>query len=451
MVKKPKRDEPAAHEYSFVPISRIVESGANPEGRTADIKELTESVKEKGIIQPVIVRPADNNKLEIVCGHRRYAAARAARHDQIPVIIRNISHVQAIELQAIENLQRENLNAIDEARTYDKLIKEHKYSVPDLSNRINKSTKHISNRIRLLDLPDDIIDEIQFDTISPAHGLVILRLPDQKARMQLTRAIINKKMSVPAAENVLGRLGRSLTDAPFDTKSCVKCQFNGTSQRDLFDKDTNLAGRCLNAACYDKKVPESFKAAGKKKAKAKPAINVKMLEEVKKSVRQDAEGEYMLLFARGLRKIAGGSVCREFFKLRGKNYNTGQAERELERYRGKLPGLFVREFCAELLILMDPSGKLLTDFNRLYKNSTGAKKTSREHSIPAAKETDKKNTSPKPQSRAAAAKSKSGKKVTITGGEVSPEAAQGLADILGGGEEKSPAAIKTELKDAKEE
>ena len=123
---------------------------------TISISELAESVKQHGILQPLIVRKTENNKYEIVAGERRWRACKIAGLTDIPVIIKDISDNEAMELALIENLQRENLNVIEEAMGYKVLAEEHGYTQEKISQKVGKSRPVITNALRILKLPDDV-------------------------------------------------------------------------------------------------------------------------------------------------------------------------------------------------------------------------------------------------------------------------------------------------------
>ncbi|KKN73582.1 hypothetical protein LCGC14_0398980 [marine sediment metagenome] len=224
------------------------------------MEELTKSVKEKGILQPILVRKS-GKKFDLACGERRLRAAKAAGLSKIPSIIRKLTDAQIMEIQFVENLQREDLNPIDEAQGLQGLIKKCGYTQADLADRVGKSQAYIAKRIRLLTLPEKIQRAISREIITPGHGVVILRLGDVEDQLRIFKEMVEKKLSIRNAENYLGmQFGNRLQDAPFDKKDCVKCLYNGDRQLDLFDKDTHLKSKCLNGECYKKKVGQVVKA-----------------------------------------------------------------------------------------------------------------------------------------------------------------------------------------------
>lgn len=238
-----------------IELGSLVLSKTNPRHVTDKVKdqELTESVKSNGVITPIKVRPV-NNHFEVILGSRRFAAAKACGLKTIPAVVEKLTDEQAMEQQVIENLQRDDLNPIDEARGFSEMIIKFKWTQKDLCTRVGKSEKYVSNAIRMLHLPEEIKKAINDGTITPGHAAVLLRLEGETDQKKLFRAIISNKLSVRSAENELEFLGVDLEYAPFDKADCKKCSFNGEKQLELLDKETDLKGRCLNKPCFVIKV-----------------------------------------------------------------------------------------------------------------------------------------------------------------------------------------------------
>lgn len=250
-----------------IKLSQIVPSKLNPRKSTdaEQMKQLTESIKAQGVLQPIIVRlmtesAMGNKTFEIVCGERRYMAAKAAGHETIPAIVMDLTDDQAAEIAIIENLQREDVNAIQEAAGYDAIITKTGCTIADVSLKVGKPAKYITDRIRLLALNPEIRAGIEKGDISPAHGIVLTRIGDPKERVEFFKAMLKNKWSVRQAENELEQCGRCLSNAPFDAADCKKCPSNGAKQKDLFDTDTDLNGKCLDSGCYDKKCTDHLLA-----------------------------------------------------------------------------------------------------------------------------------------------------------------------------------------------
>lgn len=245
-----------------IKLAQIVPSKMNPR-KTVNPNQFTElvaSIKEHGVLQPIIVREVSDkeratktNLYEIVCGERRYQAALRAELQEIPCIVRELSDTEAIEIGVIENLQREDVNAMDEAAGIAALMKTGKNDAKAIASKLGKSETYVTGRMRLLKLPDEVQAAIADATISPAHGLVIARLSDIGDQKKLLAEIKREKLSVRSAENQLSEYGRNLSNAPFDTAECAKCPSNGSKIKDFFDKDTNLKGQCMNPECMTRK------------------------------------------------------------------------------------------------------------------------------------------------------------------------------------------------------
>ena len=166
------------------------------------IEELKNSIKERGIIQPLIVRKSEDqdNKFELIAGERRWQAAQAAGLHEVPVVIIEADNLKSLELAIIENVQRKDLNPIEEAESYNKLIENFGYDHEKVSKFIGKSRSHISNSLRLLSLPDKILDLIRVNKISQGHAKVLVGLENA---LLLSDKIIKKKLSVRQLESLV--------------------------------------------------------------------------------------------------------------------------------------------------------------------------------------------------------------------------------------------------------
>ena len=171
------------------------------------LEELTASISERGIIQPIIVRPSEdsNDKYELIAGERRWQAAQNAGLHEVPVVILNVDNLKSLEFAIVENVQRKDLNPIEEAEGYQRLINEFNYDQDKVAKFIGKSRAHISNCIRLLSLPAKVIEHIINDKISPGHAKILVGLDNSEL---LAEKIIKKKLSVRQAE-ALARLVKS--------------------------------------------------------------------------------------------------------------------------------------------------------------------------------------------------------------------------------------------------
>jgi len=166
------------------------------------LQELTNSIKERGIIQPIIVRKSsDNNfKYEIIAGERRWLAAQKAGLHEVPVVVTNVDDLKSLEFAIIENVQRKDLNAVEEAHGYQRLIEEFSYDQEKVAKFVGKSRSHITNFLRLLNLPKIVLKLIESKKLSPGHAKVLVGLNNAEL---IANKIIEKKLSVRQAENLV--------------------------------------------------------------------------------------------------------------------------------------------------------------------------------------------------------------------------------------------------------
>ena len=161
---------------------------------------LAESVRAQGIIQPLLVRPRTAGGYEIVAGERRWRAAREAGKTTVPAVVREADDRDTLLLGLIENVAREQLTPVEEARAYAALIDEFGLSQGDIAERVGRSKPSVSNRIRLLDLPDDVLGMVERGQLSEGHARAVLAVPDNEGRRRLAREIVQKGLSVRVAE-----------------------------------------------------------------------------------------------------------------------------------------------------------------------------------------------------------------------------------------------------------
>ena len=167
-----------------------------------NLEDLTNSIRERGIIQPIIVRESENNKnkYEIITGERRWIAAQNAGLHDVPVIITEANDLKSLEFAIVENVQRHDLNPIEEANGYQKLIDQFKYDHEKVAKFIGKSRSHISNCLRLLTLPKEVIELIETNKLSQGHAKVLVGLENA---LFVAKKIVEKKLSVRQAENLV--------------------------------------------------------------------------------------------------------------------------------------------------------------------------------------------------------------------------------------------------------
>ena len=185
-----------------VSISDLVSNKFQPR-KTFDeesLQDLTNSIKERGIIQPIIVRKSsdDSSKYEIIAGERRWLAAQKAGLHEVPVVITSADDLRSLEFAIVENVQRNDLNAIEEARGYQRLIDEFSYDQEKVAKFIGKSRSHIANCLRLLGLPEVVLKLIETKKLSPGHAKIIVGLVNAEF---VANKIVEKNFSVRQAEN----------------------------------------------------------------------------------------------------------------------------------------------------------------------------------------------------------------------------------------------------------
>ena len=168
----------------------------------SNLEDLTNSIKERGIIQPIIVRASkdENNKYEIIAGERRWLAAQNAGLHEVPVVITEANDLKSLEFAIVENVQRHDLNAVEEASGYQRLINDFGYDQEKVAKFIGKSRSHISNCLRLLTLPKEVIGLIEDGNLSQGHAKILVGLENS---LFLAKKIIDKKLSVRQAENLV--------------------------------------------------------------------------------------------------------------------------------------------------------------------------------------------------------------------------------------------------------
>jgi len=168
----------------------------------ASLDELTNSIKERGIIQPIIVRVSKDQKFkyEIIAGERRWLAAQNAGLHEVPVVITEADDLKSLEFALVENVQRHDLNAVEEAQGYQRLIDDFSYDHDKVAKFIGKSRSHVSNCLRLLSLPKDILELITLNKLSPGHAKILVGLENASF---IAKKIIQKKLSVRQSENLV--------------------------------------------------------------------------------------------------------------------------------------------------------------------------------------------------------------------------------------------------------
>ena len=186
-----------------VPIEDIFPNPNQPrtQFKESELKELSDSITEHGVLQPLLVRKR-NNGYEIIAGERRYQASKLAGLTELPVIVKDVDDQEMLALALIENLQRSDLNPIEEAKGYRQLIDSSGMTQEALSKAVSKSRSAITNSLRLLDLPDDVQDMMFEGKLTAGHARAILAVPYEDARIKLAEKVVAEGLSVRATENL---------------------------------------------------------------------------------------------------------------------------------------------------------------------------------------------------------------------------------------------------------
>lgn len=189
-----------------VPIASIRPNREQPRHRFPEetIEELANSIREQGILQPIIVKKSEGG-YELVCGERRLRAAQKCGLDKVPAIVKDIAEEKLLEWALVENIQREDLNAIEEAQAYVRLIEGHNLSHDDIAKKIGKDRSTIANTIRLLRLPEEVLTGLIDGRLQAGHARALLALPTPAHQRQMAKRIMADKLSVRQVEEMVGR------------------------------------------------------------------------------------------------------------------------------------------------------------------------------------------------------------------------------------------------------
>ena len=200
-----------AHQEITLPISRIEPRQDQPRSRfdSDALAELTDSIRQYGLIQPITVRPLDGGFYQIVAGERRWRAARAAGLENIPVRIVDVDDRRAMELALVENLQREDLNPIEEARGYRTLTEEYGLTQEDAAVAVGKSRPAVANALRLLNLSPPVLTLVETGALPAGHARALLSVRDEQVQLEAAQAVIERRLSARQAEALAARLSKT--------------------------------------------------------------------------------------------------------------------------------------------------------------------------------------------------------------------------------------------------
>ena len=193
---------PGQPELTYLPVETIHPNPRQPRKRFDHeaTSALADSIRAQGLVQPVVVRPRKAGGFELIAGERRWRAAQEASLPTVPALVREADDRDTLLLGLVENVAREQLSAVEEARAYALLVDEFELALGDLAERMGKAKPTISNRLRLLELPDDVLALVERGDLSEGHARAVLAVPDHDGRRRLARQIVRRGMSVRAAE-----------------------------------------------------------------------------------------------------------------------------------------------------------------------------------------------------------------------------------------------------------
>jgi ParB family chromosome partitioning protein len=174
------------------------------------LEELAASIREHGVLQPILVRPLDDGEFQLIAGERRWRASKAAGLATIPALVEEIDDDTALEISIIENLQREDLSPLDEAAMYDRMVRDHGYSVRRLAQKLGKDKGYLENRLRLADAPDEVRELVSLRKDTLSHAYELMKVEDPKKRKKLAAQVARGELTlIKLRDRIEGRPGRS--------------------------------------------------------------------------------------------------------------------------------------------------------------------------------------------------------------------------------------------------
>lgn len=202
----PKKEETLLE----IEIERIIPGEAQPrtDFNEEALKELAQSIRQKGIIQPIVVSRVGDGTFRIIAGERRWRAAKIAGVEKIPAVIKDVSPAEAVEIALIENIQREDLDPVETASAFEKLLKEFNITQEELSKRVGKDRATIANYLRILRLPDEVRQYLKNGTITMGHAKAILSVEDSQKQIEIANMVVKKSLSVRQTEELVKKLDK---------------------------------------------------------------------------------------------------------------------------------------------------------------------------------------------------------------------------------------------------
>lgn len=212
-----------------IPVDSILPNPYQPRKvfKKGNLEELSESIKVYGVLQPISVRKIGENRYELVAGERRLRAAKLAKFQNIPAIVTEMTDQDSAVLALIENLQREDLNFIEEAQGYLHLMQDHDFTQQEIAQKVGKNQSTIANKLRILKLPEEVKDLLIENGLTERHGRALLKLHDEKLQMMVLKEIISKDLNVKKTEKRINEILDELTKPDEEnTKKRIKSAFN---------------------------------------------------------------------------------------------------------------------------------------------------------------------------------------------------------------------------------
>ena len=207
------------------------------------LQTLADSISQHGLLQPIIVRPTDSDFYQILAGERRWRASKLAGLTEVPVVIMEADALKSAEISIIENVQRENLNPLEEAQAYASLMKEFDLTQEEVSQKVGKSRSAIANTMRLLELPDEVLELLQVGDISAGHARALLGLKDKEIIVDTANKILIRSLSVRDTETLVKKLNKIYESAPKEEEDTLDDDLIVDYIKDLERKAMSLTGK----------------------------------------------------------------------------------------------------------------------------------------------------------------------------------------------------------------
>lgn len=306
---------PVQETVRMIPVVDLVESSTNPRKTYGDLTELTDSIKQKGILQPLLVRHHDiMANFEIVFGHRRFRAATAAGLTTVPCMVRELSDQEALEAQVVENCQRSDIHPMEEAESYELLHHTHRMPVEEIAHKVGRTQAYVYHRLLLLKLQPEIRKAFAADKLTTGKALLLARIPDKKLQLEAFDQIQDSEwdhVSLTAARKTIeeGFMLR-LKGAPFDPAdpklvpgagACGSCPKRTGNQAELFS-DIKSKDLCTDPTCFEKKRD----AAWKQKLEAVKASGGRVIEDKKEIKKLFPHGDHSVAHSSGYADLEDG-------------------------------------------------------------------------------------------------------------------------------------------------